>query len=222
VTEHGVGASAPFLSGVRFRAHAALGREGGEPCWWAGSTASRSRRCRSRWRRRAREVAEAKVEHSWLKAAPSLILQQTLRDLDRACRRHGTFRVRWKSRQRWQHAGRRRGSSCAGSVTGARTSMRRAPVRLWTPGQRLAFLRVGGSRALFVGMCIRTIARAELGAKNTPVRGHAGHRAWRPRRQPVREAPTSVKPQGINAPTAEVGIPLASGGGGSPSPSAET
>jgi len=49
-----------------------------------------------------------------------------------------------------------------------------------------------------------------VAAKNTLARGHAGYRAWRPRRQPVCEAPTSVKPQGISAPTAEVGIPSAS------------
>ncbi|MGW8875603.1 zinc ribbon domain-containing protein [Streptomyces mirabilis] len=61
-----------------------------------------------------------------------------------------------------------------------------------------------------------------VGAKNTLARGQVGHRAWRPRLQPVREAPTSVKPQGINAPTAWVGIPLTSVGGGSPSPSVET
>ncbi|MEI5103173.1 transposase [Streptomyces sp. PmtG] len=30
------------------------------------------------------------------------MLQQTLRDLDKACRRHGTFRVRWKSKDRWR------------------------------------------------------------------------------------------------------------------------
>ncbi|MGW1715068.1 hypothetical protein [Streptomyces sp. NPDC002156] len=48
----------------------------------------------------AREMAEAKSEHPWLKAAPSHILQQTLRDLDRACRTHGTFGVRWRAKQR--------------------------------------------------------------------------------------------------------------------------
>ncbi|MFD4975292.1 helix-turn-helix domain-containing protein, partial [Streptomyces sp. NPDC058424] len=41
------------------------------------------------------ELADAKREHRWLKAAPSHALQQTLKDLDRACRDHGTFRVRW-------------------------------------------------------------------------------------------------------------------------------
>jgi transposase len=78
--------------------------------WNTGLEQRREYRRRGAWvgyAQQAREVAEAKVEHSWLKAAPSHILQQTLRDLDRACRRHGAFRVRWKSKQRWKHAGRR-------------------------------------------------------------------------------------------------------------------
>jgi putative transposase len=49
----------------------------------------------------AHEVAEAKSEHAWLKAVPSHCLQQTLMDLDKACRTHGTFRVRWRSSRRW-------------------------------------------------------------------------------------------------------------------------
>lgn len=49
----------------------------------------------------AAELAEAKGEHPWLKAAPSHVLQQTLMDLDRACRQHGTFNVRWRSKVRW-------------------------------------------------------------------------------------------------------------------------
>ncbi|MDR3035479.1 MAG: helix-turn-helix domain-containing protein, partial [Kitasatospora sp.] len=49
----------------------------------------------------AAELAEAKREFPWLGEAPSHVLQQTLRDLDRACREHGTFKVRWRSRARW-------------------------------------------------------------------------------------------------------------------------
>jgi putative transposase len=49
----------------------------------------------------AGELADAKTEHEWLKAAPSHVLQQTLMDLDRACREHGTFKVRWRSGRRW-------------------------------------------------------------------------------------------------------------------------
>ncbi len=49
----------------------------------------------------AHELAEAKNEHDWLRQAPSHCLQQVLRDLDQACRRHGTFHVRWRSGRRW-------------------------------------------------------------------------------------------------------------------------
>ncbi|WEB43415.1 transposase [Streptomyces yunnanensis] len=49
----------------------------------------------------AAELADAKKEHLWLKAAPSHVLQQTLRDLDKACREHGTFKVCWRSKARW-------------------------------------------------------------------------------------------------------------------------
>ncbi|MFF1474289.1 zinc ribbon domain-containing protein [Streptomyces mirabilis] len=79
------------------------------------------------------------------------------------------------------------------------------------------------SRARFVcAACGHKEHAGTVGAKNTLARGHAGHRAWRPRLQPVPKAPTGVKPQGINAPTAQVGIPLTSVGGGAPSPSVET
>lgn len=47
------------------------------------------------------ELADAKRDHPWLKAAPSHALQQTLKDLDRACREHGAFKVRWRSKARW-------------------------------------------------------------------------------------------------------------------------
>jgi IS605 OrfB family transposase len=45
----------------------------------------------------ARQLAEAKADEPWLKEAPSHCLQQTLRDLDQACKSHGTFKVRWRS-----------------------------------------------------------------------------------------------------------------------------
>ncbi|MFL1380795.1 RNA-guided endonuclease InsQ/TnpB family protein [Nocardiopsis protaetiae] len=50
----------------------------------------------------AGQLAEAKTEEEWLKTAPSHILQQTLRDLDRSCRDHGTFKVRWRAKHRWK------------------------------------------------------------------------------------------------------------------------
>ena len=49
----------------------------------------------------AHELVEAKVEHHWLTGAPSHCLQQTLRDLDEACRKLGTWKVRWRSARRW-------------------------------------------------------------------------------------------------------------------------
>nr|WP_274534528.1 transposase [Micromonospora sp. CB01531] len=50
----------------------------------------------------ARQVAEAKKDPdcAWLADAPSHTLQQTLRDLDHACKAHGTWKVRWRSKAR--------------------------------------------------------------------------------------------------------------------------
>lgn len=50
----------------------------------------------------ARQMAEAKKDPacSWLADAPSHTLQQTLRDLERACKTHGTWKVRWRSKVR--------------------------------------------------------------------------------------------------------------------------
>lgn len=52
----------------------------------------------------ARQLAAAKADEPWLADAPSHCLQQVLRDLDRACRQHGTFGVRWRSGRRWTPA----------------------------------------------------------------------------------------------------------------------
>ncbi|MBO1413024.1 RNA-guided endonuclease TnpB family protein [Streptomyces sp. FH025] len=101
-----------MLSGRRYRLE--LSGDQAELCETFGSI------CRSVWntaleqrreyRRRgawmnyvpqAAELAEAKREFPWLADAPSHVLQQTLRDLDRACREYGTFRVRWRSQRRW-------------------------------------------------------------------------------------------------------------------------
>lgn len=48
----------------------------------------------------ARQMAEAKQDPdcAWLADVPSHALQQTLRDLERACREHGTWKVRWRSK----------------------------------------------------------------------------------------------------------------------------
>ncbi|MFA5711308.1 RNA-guided endonuclease InsQ/TnpB family protein, partial [Mycolicibacterium sp.] len=72
--------------------------------WNTGLEQRREYRRRGAWmnyQSQAKELAEAKTEHSWLKAVPGHCLQQTLMDLDRACRERGTFRVRWRSGRRW-------------------------------------------------------------------------------------------------------------------------
>jgi putative transposase len=72
--------------------------------WNTGLHQRREYRRRGAWMNYApqcAELADAKREHEWLKAAPSHALQQTLKDLDRACREHGTFKVRWRSKGRW-------------------------------------------------------------------------------------------------------------------------
>jgi transposase len=45
-----------------------------------------------------RQLTEVRAEHEWMRAVPVHCLQQVLRDLDKACRQHGTWRVNWKSR----------------------------------------------------------------------------------------------------------------------------
>jgi IS605 OrfB family transposase len=47
------------------------------------------------------ELATAKATEPWLAEAPAHCLQQTLRDLDSACRHHGVWRVHWRSKRRW-------------------------------------------------------------------------------------------------------------------------
>nr|WP_214323639.1 RNA-guided endonuclease TnpB family protein [Nonomuraea sediminis] len=49
-----------------------------------------------------RQLAEAKAEFPWLGEAPAQVLQQTLKDLDAACARHGAWKVRWRAVRRWQ------------------------------------------------------------------------------------------------------------------------
>ena len=99
-------------AGRRFRAEltdaqARLAQQTADACravWNTGLEQRREYRRRGAWmnyEQQAHEVVDAKTEHSWLKAAPSHCLQQALRDLDEACRRHGTFDVRWRSARRW-------------------------------------------------------------------------------------------------------------------------
>jgi putative transposase len=101
-----------MLSGRRYRlafddVQADQAEEFGNICrsvWNTGLEQRRQYRRRGGWMNYApqcSELADAKREHAWLKAAPSHVLQQTLKDLDRACREHGTFKVRWRSKARW-------------------------------------------------------------------------------------------------------------------------
>jgi putative transposase len=73
---------------------------------WNTGLEQRREYCRRRasigYEQQCGELASAKAEHLWLAEAPAHCLQQTLMDLDRACRQHGTFRVRWRSSRRWR------------------------------------------------------------------------------------------------------------------------
>ena len=101
-----------MLTGRRFRVEftdeqAEYGEQIGALCravWNTGLEQRREYRRRGGWmnyRPQAHELAEAKGEHPWLKDVPGHCLQQTLMDLDKACRAHGTFGVRWRSGRRW-------------------------------------------------------------------------------------------------------------------------
>jgi putative transposase len=73
--------------------------------WNIGLEQRREYRRRGAWisyRQQAHELAAAKTEHAWLAEGPGHCLQHTLMDLDRACRTHGTFNVRWRSSRRWR------------------------------------------------------------------------------------------------------------------------
>lgn len=100
-----------MLTGRRYRIEftpeqAAFAEQIGNACravWNTGLEQRREYRRRGAWMNyvpQARELAEAKTEHPWLREVPGHCLQQTLMDLDRACREHGTFKVRWRSKAR--------------------------------------------------------------------------------------------------------------------------
>jgi len=101
-----------MLTGRRFRVEftgeqAEYAERIGAACravWNTGLEQRREYRRRGSWMNyqpQAKELAEAKTEHLWLKDVPGHCLQQTLMDLDKACREHGTFRVHWRSGRRW-------------------------------------------------------------------------------------------------------------------------
>lgn len=101
-----------MLTGRRFRVEfsqeqARYAEQIGAACravWNTGLEQRREYRRRGAWMNyqpQAKELAEAKPEHPWLKDVPGHCLQQTLMDLDKACRTQGTFGVRWRSGRRW-------------------------------------------------------------------------------------------------------------------------
>ena len=101
-----------MLTGRRFRVEftaeqAVFAERIGSVCravWNTGLEQRREYRRRGAWMNyqpQAKELADAKTEHRWLSEVPGHCLQQALMDLDKACRTHGTFRVRWRSGRRW-------------------------------------------------------------------------------------------------------------------------
>lgn len=101
-----------MLAGRRFRveltdAQVLLAQQTADACravYNTGLEQRREYRRRGSWmnyEEQAHELVEAKTEHAWLREVPGHCLQQALRDLDKACRTHGTFRVRWRSARRW-------------------------------------------------------------------------------------------------------------------------
>lgn len=72
--------------------------------WNTGLEQRREYRRRGAWMNyyaQSKELTEAKADHRWLAEAPAHCLQQTLMDLEQACRQRGTFKVRWRSGRRW-------------------------------------------------------------------------------------------------------------------------
>ena len=74
--------------------------------WNTGLDQRRQYRQRRAWinyPQQAKELAETKLDpdFAWIARAPSHCLQQTLMDLDKACRVHGTWKVRVRSKAKW-------------------------------------------------------------------------------------------------------------------------
>ncbi|MEV6148995.1 transposase [Nonomuraea sp. NPDC052129] len=102
-----------MLTGRRYRLdftseQAGFAEQVGGACRSVWNTALEQRRTYRRrgafinYHEQARQLVEAKnePEFAWLAEVPGHCLQQTLIDLDQACARHGTWKVRWKSRVR--------------------------------------------------------------------------------------------------------------------------
>ncbi len=45
------------------------------------------------------QLTDLRTAENWIAGVPRAAVEATLRELDRACRRHGTWRVRWKSKR---------------------------------------------------------------------------------------------------------------------------
>jgi putative transposase len=77
--------------------------------WNTGLVQRRMYRQDHKWinyHQQAKEMADAKSdpEFAWLADAPSHCLQQTLRDLDRACRSRGTWAINFRAQSKWSPA----------------------------------------------------------------------------------------------------------------------
>ncbi|WP_433476889.1 RNA-guided endonuclease InsQ/TnpB family protein [Spirillospora sp. CA-142024] len=98
-----------MLAGRKYRAYMEDGQKEyadtiGSVCRSVWNTALEQRRAYRRrgayinYREQAHELAEAKQEFPWLRDVPGHCLQQALMDLDKACRTHGTWKVRWRGK----------------------------------------------------------------------------------------------------------------------------
>ncbi|GIH23823.1 transposase [Acrocarpospora phusangensis] len=101
-----------MLAGRRYRAEftpeqAEFAEQIGGICRSVWNTALEQRRAYRRrgafigYAEQCRQLADAKADFGWLAEAPSHCLQQTLKDLDQACRTHGAWKVRWRSGHGW-------------------------------------------------------------------------------------------------------------------------
>jgi putative transposase len=156
-----------MLAGRRFRVEftpeqAAFAEQIGAVCravWNTGLEQRREYRRRGAWMNyhpQAKELAEAKADHRWLAEVPGHCLQQTLLDLDAACREHGTFRVHWRSARRWVPSFR---FPEGNKMTVQKLNRRHARVKL----PKLGWVKFRLSRSLD-GETIRSATLSKMGA----------------------------------------------------------
>lgn len=155
-----------MLTGRRFRveftdAQAQYAQRIGDVCrsvWNTGLEQRREYRRRGAWMNyapQAKELAEAKTDHLWLKDVPGHCLQQTLMDLDKACRTQGTFRVHWRAGRRWAPAFRFPEGS---KMVVEQLNRRHARIKL----PKLGWVKYRSSRSL-VGVVIRSVTVSREG-----------------------------------------------------------